>query len=196
MGGAGGWTMPRTEVLVADFPKTWILDDGAEVTVRPMVREDRARVAEFFRRIPEGDLRFLKDDVTNPRIIDQWVENLNYDRVLPLVAELDGRIIADASLHRRREGWRRHLGGLRVVVDPAFRQKGLASRLIDELTDIATSEGLDRLYAEIPADDAAALEVFRGRGFERVALFERNIIDPAGQYHDLVVLNLDLSQGS
>ncbi|MBI4391907.1 MAG: hypothetical protein HY575_08455, partial [candidate division NC10 bacterium] len=64
------------------------------------------------------------------------------------------------------------------------------------LTDIATSEGLDRLYAEIPADDAAALEVFRGRGFERVALFERNIIDPEGQYHDLVVLNLDLSQGS
>lgn len=187
--------MPRTEVLLADFPKTWVLDDGTKVTVRPMVREDRAKVAEFFRSIPEGDLRFLKDDVTDPRVIDQWVQNLNYGRVLPLIAEVSGRVIADASLHRRKEGWRRHLGGVRVVVDPTFRQKGVASRLIEELADIATREGLNRLYAEIPADNAAALGVFQALGFKQVAVFEGNIIDPAGKYHDLAVLNMDLTQG-
>jgi len=99
----------------------------------------------------------------------------------------------NASLHRRKVGWRRHLGGVRVVVDPAFRQRGLASRLIDELIDIATREGLERLYAEIPAENGAALDVFRKQGFLEVARFERNVIDPAGTYHDLVVLNLDLA---
>lgn len=186
--------MVKTDALLTDFPKTWVLEDGTKVTVRPMVSQDRDRLALLFKRISEEELLFLKEDVTDMRVIDQWIQNLNYDRVLPLVAEMNGRIIADASLHRRREGWRRHLGGVRVAVDPAYRHKGLASRLIDELMDIAKKEGLDRLYAEIPADDLAAVDVFERRGFKEVARFKGNIIDRAGEYHDLAVLHLELSE--
>ena len=186
--------MVKTQGLLTDFPKTWVLEDGTKVAVRPMVKQDRDELALFFKRIPEDELRFLKDDVTDIRVIDRWIQNLNYDRVLPLVVEANGRIIADASLHRRREAWRRHLGGVRVVVDPAYRHKGVASRLIDELTDIARKEGLDRLYAEIPADDQAAVGVFQGRGYAEVARFNRNIIDRAGKYHDLAVFHLELAE--
>ena len=182
------------EALWDDLPKSWILEDGTTVTVRPMVQHDRDRLALFFKRIPEDELRFLRDDVTDMRVIDRWIYNINYDRVLPLVVEEDHRIIADASLHRRKEGLRRHLGALRVVVDPEFRHKGLASRLIDELVSIARKEGLDRLYAEIPADDQAAINVFQDRGFTRVAVFEGDIIDLAGKYHDLALFHLELAQ--
>lgn len=185
--------MPKTGMLLAEFPKTWTLEDGIRVTVRPMVKEDRDRVARFFQQIPEGDRRLLKDDVTDRRVIGEWARRLDYDRVLPLIATVEARVVADASLHRRKVGWRRHLGGVRVVVDPTFRQRGLASRLIDELIDIATREGLERLYAEIPAENGAALEAFRKQGFQEVARFERNVIDSAGTYHDLVILNLDLA---
>ncbi len=186
--------MLRTAVkpLLADYPKTWNLAGGLQVTVRPMTAGDRDALVAFFQRIPNEDLRFLKENVKNPAVIDGWIEHLDYDRVLPLVAEVDGRIIADASLHRRKEGWRRHLGSLRIVVDPEFRERGLASRLIDELVDIATNEGLDRLFVEIPTDAEAALEVFEERGFRKVAVFEQNIIDLDGKYHDLAVLHLDL----
>lgn len=185
--------MERREAVLAAFPKSWVLEDGTKVAVRPMVKQDRDRLALFFKRVGEDEMRLLKDDVTDIRVIDHWIETLNYERVLPLVAEVNSRIIADASLHRRKEGWRRHLGGVRVVVDPAFRHKGLASKLIDELTDIATREGLDRLYAEIPADDKPAIDVFQARGFTQVALFERNILDRTGKYHDLAVYHLELA---
>jgi L-amino acid N-acyltransferase YncA len=185
--------MAKSEGKVTGFPKTWVLEDGTKVSVRPMEKQDRDKLVLFFKRIPEAELRFLKDDVTDTRVIDQWAKGLSYERVLPLVAEVNGRVIADASLHRRKEGWRRHLGGLRVVVDPAYRHKGLASRLIDELTEIARREGLDRLYAEIPADDQAAIDLFQNRGFKHVARFERNIIDRVGKYHDLAVYHLDLT---
>ncbi len=186
--------MEKNEELLADFPKTWILEDGTKVTVRPMVKQDRDRVALFFKRIGEDELCFLKDNVTDIRVIDRWIERLDYDRVLPLVADINGRIVADASLHRRKEGWRRHLGGVRVVVDPAFRHKGLASKLIDELTAVARKEGLDRLYAEIPADDQSAINVFQDRGFTRVAVFEGDIIDRTGKYHDMAVYHLELTE--
>ncbi|MFQ5657671.1 MAG: hypothetical protein ACE5G5_09040, partial [Candidatus Methylomirabilales bacterium] len=66
--------------------------------------------------------------------------------------------------------------------------------LIVELMDIARMEGLDRLYAEIPADDQPALDVFQGRGFKEVVLFRRNILDREGKYHDLAVLQVELSK--
>ena len=185
--------MAKVAEILAGFPKTWVLDYGAKVTVRPMVKEDRDKLAEFFKKIPEGDLKFLKDDVTDVRVIDQWVLDLNYERVLPLVVEMNGRIIADASLHRRKEGWRRHLASVRVVVEVAHRHKGLASRLIDELVDIAMKEGIERLYTELPADDRPAIDVFLKRGFKLVARFERNILDRAGKYHDLSLYHLDLA---
>ena len=184
--------MARTEALLTEFPKIWALEDGTRVTVRPMAKQDRDRLALFFRHIPEEDLRFLKDDVTDMQIIDQWITKLDYDRVLPLIAEVNGRIVADASLHRRKGGWRRHLGGIRVVVDPAYRHKGIATRLIEELTAVARKEGLDRLYVELPSDDQPAIEVFQARGFTEVARFERNILDRAGKYHDLAVYHLEL----
>jgi len=186
--------MPRIAEVLAGFPKTWILAYGAKVIVRPMVKEDRDGLVDFFKKIPEGDFRFLKDDVADARVIDQWVRDLDYERVLPLVVEKDGRIIADASLHRRKEGWRRHLASVRVVVDPTHRHKGVASRLIDELTDIAVKEGIERLYTELPTDDRAAIDVFQKRGFKLVARFERNILDRAGKYHDLAVYHLDLAE--
>ena len=186
--------MSSIEELLQDYPKSWVLEDGTKVTVRPLTKRDRDNLALFFKHIPEEDLRFLKDDVTDMRVIDKWIDNLDYERVLPLVADLDGRIVADASLHRRREGWRRHLAGLRVVVDPKFRHKGLAAGLVVELMDIAQAEGLGRLYTELPADDLPAIDVFKGRGFIEVARFQRNILDRAGKYHDLVVLHADLAK--
>lgn len=184
---------PRVQPFLADYPKTWNLREGIQVKVRPMTADDRDALVEFFRDTPNEDLRFLKEDVTNPQVIDGWIENLDYDRVLPLVAEADDRIVADASLHRRKEGWRRHLGGLRVAVEPEFREHGLASRLIDELVEIASKEGLDRVYAEVPSDAEAAMEVFEERGFVKVAEFEQNILDLEGNYHDLTVMHLDLA---
>jgi len=68
-----------------------------------------------------------------------------------------------------------------VVVDPEFRHRGLAAGLIVELMDIARMEGIERLYAEIPADDQPALDVFQGRGFKDVVLFRRNILDREGK---------------
>ncbi|HET7853916.1 MAG TPA: GNAT family N-acetyltransferase [Candidatus Methylomirabilis sp.] len=184
--------MAVTERSLIEYPQLWKLEDGTEVTVRPMVKEDRDKLADFFRRIPIQELRVLKDDVTDVAVIDQWARTLDYDRVLPLVVEVSGRIIADATLHRRRQGWRRHLGGVRVVVDPEFRHRGLASRLLAELAEVAAREGLVRLYVELPADDKPALELFRARGFKEVAGFKDQILDLKGKFHDLVVLHMDL----
>ena len=84
-----------------EFPKQVTLRDQTVVTLRPMVREDQEGLLAFFRRLAPEDRQFLKDDVTRPEIIQAWTRDLNYDRVLPILAEWEGRIVGDATLHRQ-----------------------------------------------------------------------------------------------
>ena len=37
------------------------------------------------------------------------------------MAEAEGKIVGDATLHMRKVGWKRHLGNVRVVVAKIFR---------------------------------------------------------------------------
>src|SRR4051812_12845319 len=88
-----------TEASIARYPKYLTLRDGTTAEIRPMIPQDVPMLTEFFHRIPEEDRFYMKDDVLSPDVLAGWAQNLNYERVLPLVAEEEGRIVANATLH-------------------------------------------------------------------------------------------------
>jgi RimJ/RimL family protein N-acetyltransferase len=174
------------------FPKKITLRDRTVVTLRPMVREDEAALLVFFRGLLPEDRQFLKDDVTRPEIIAAWARELNYDRVLPILAEFEGRIIGDATLHRQAYGWMRHVGEIRVVTDAYFRRRGLASAMAREIFYLALQAGLDKMVAEMVADQIAAIKVFEKLGFQQEARLANHIVDLQGRKHDLVIMTTDI----
>jgi RimJ/RimL family protein N-acetyltransferase len=174
------------------FPKQVTLRDQTVVTLRPMVREDKDKLLAFFRRLPPEDRQFLKDDVTRAEIIEAWARDLNYDRVLPILAESEGRVVGDATLHRQEFGWMRHVGEIRVVTDAFFRRRGLASAMAREIFYLALQAGLDKMVAEMVADQVAAIKVFEKLGFQQEARLANHTIDLQGRKHDLVILTTDI----
>ena len=176
----------------SEYPKTLTLRDGSTVTVRPLRSVDRDALGDFFRRLPEEDRKFLKDEVTRAEVIDAWCREINPARVLPLIAEAEGKVVADATLHRRRAGWLRHVGEVRLVVDPEYRRKGLGSRLLEELTLLGQAEGLEKLVAEMTPEEPAARKAFERQGFRQVAVVPDLVRDQTGTTRDLLILVLDL----
>ncbi len=176
------------------YPKRARLSDRTQVTLRLMVKKDQQALYEFFQRVSREDRLFLRDDVSKPATVQSWVEELDYARVLPLLALVDGRVVGDATLHRRVHGWTRHLGKVRLVIDPVYRQKGLGSLLIKELKEIARGLKLERLVVELMGSQQAALAAFRQLGFERAAVLYRHVKDRAGRPQDLVILIHDLEE--
>jgi len=168
------------------------LKDGTRVTLRPLVKEDRDRLLDFFRRVEEKDLMFLRSNVRDPAVIEHWVQNIDYSRVFPLIAEVDGRIVGDATLHMRKVGWKRHLGNVRVVVANEFQGRGLGTLLINEIVELANEFGLEKLVAEIHLQSVAALNAFKKAGFVVKAVFEDLVQDMAGRRGDLVVMVCDV----
>ncbi|MFQ5840699.1 MAG: GNAT family N-acetyltransferase [Candidatus Methylomirabilales bacterium] len=180
--------------MVKHYPKHEKLRDGTEVVVRLMVKEDQRALFEFFHKVPREDRLFLREDVSDPATIRAWVDGLNYDRVLPLLALIDGKVVGDGTLHRRAGGWTRHVGRVRLVIDPDYRGKGLGTLLIGELLEIGKGLQLERLVVELMGTQQAALLAFRHFGFERVAVLHRHLKDQAGRPQDLVIMIHDLME--
>src|SRR3990172_5481988 len=106
------------------YPKTLMLRDGTRVELRPLEAGDKIRLLQFFERIPEADRYYLKENVTAPEVIQSWVANIDFEWVIPIVALVEDKIVGDATLHRSRAPARRHIGEIRVVVDPEYRDIG------------------------------------------------------------------------
>ena len=124
------------DTVLRRFPLRATLNDESRVVIRPLAPDDKAELRNFSLRVPEEDRYYLNNNVTAPEIIREFTDGIDMERVVPLVAEHDGRIIADSTLHRSRRTGRRHIGELRIVVDPDFRGKGLGSRLTHELIEL------------------------------------------------------------
>jgi L-amino acid N-acyltransferase YncA len=174
---------------IPGYPTVHLTSDDTQMTIRPMVPEDEDALLDFFRSIPPEDRFYLKEDVTDPRIIARWVQTLDYSRVLPLLAFLDGRIVGDGTLHHRRAGARQHIGEVRVVVAPAYRNRGVGRGLLHKLIDIAGDKGLKTLMFEVVADtEPAARHTAQVLGFVPVAVLPAHVRDLGGTSHDLIIM--------
>ena len=79
-----------------------------------------------------------------------------------------------------------------MVVDPAYRHKGLGSHLLEEIILLAADAGVEKLVAEIVAEERAAIRAFQRFNFEQVAVLPGIVKDQTGRYQDLVVMVLDV----
>jgi L-amino acid N-acyltransferase YncA len=181
------------EILTASYPKSTSLDDGTPVTLRPLLKGDEVALAEYFRTLPPEDRLCLKDDVTDPKVIENWIYELNYDNLLPLIALHNGDIVGDATLHFSPIGWTRHMGEVRLTTSTQYRVRGLGSILIQNLIDIARRLGLEQLNAEIPPVLDKAFYLFEKMGFKDMAHLPGFVKDLQGTESDLVLMVKDLN---
>lgn len=180
------------EVALADYPKDLELKDGLKYVLRPLEATDEMAFHEFFLAVPNPERMFIKHRVTDPTVIHEWCQNIDLGRNLPLLAMLDGRIIADATLHQQLGGWKRHIGRVSVLVHPKFRGRGLAKALVMEIIDIARHLGLEKVEAEFIGDQQTAMKMFGLLGFLPLYRISDYVKDMEGVTHDYYLLGLDL----
>jgi RimJ/RimL family protein N-acetyltransferase len=182
-------------VFTSGYPKQIMLFNGKLATVRPMEGTDEKELLDFFRRLPEEDRFYLKDDVTSLEVIDQWARNINFFRTFPLLAIVDGKIVADATLHQKRPGGRRHVGEIRIAVDTEYRDQGMGTKMVKELIEVAYLRRLELVTMElVEGREAKAIGVAERLGFERRAVLTGHVKDHQGKSQDLVILELSVDR--
>jgi len=176
---------------IARFRQLATLPDGTRVLLRPLLPEDKDELWSLFQNISDEDRRYMRSDVSNKNVVTGWVDNLDYQKTLPLVAIVNTRIVGDATLHFRG-GPYRHVADVRIFLSKEFRHRGLGTVMLKTLIDIARKCALQFIVAEIVADQTRTIHAFQSLGFERVVTYPDFYLMPDGEAHDVAVLVLSL----
>jgi L-amino acid N-acyltransferase YncA len=144
----------------------------------------------FFAALPEGDLTFIKEEVTDPDTVRSWASGpASGGRWVAVDDEGadDGEVTGYVAV-RPLPGWSDHVGEVRLVVAPTRRGTGLGRELARRALVEAVGSGLTKLVVEIVAEQGAALALFTDHGFTGEALLTDHIRDRSGRLRDLMVL--------
>lgn len=180
------------ELEIQKYPKEIKLKDGSKCKLRPLHKDDEQNFHEFFVAVPEPERMFIKHRVIEPQVIRDWCQNIDLGHNLPLLALMDGKIVADATLHQQLGGWKRHIGRVSVLVHPKYRGRGLAKALVKEILDMARSLGLEKVEAEFIGEQNAAIKMFALLGFSNLVRLEDYVKDMQAISHDYVLMGVQL----
>lgn len=180
-------TTEQMEQVGSRSPRQATLRDGQAVELRLMGDDDRDAVLEFARALPDDDLLFLQANITEPAVVDAWLEDIRKGTTTTVLAFSNGAIIGDGSMHHHRAQWTRHIGEIRLLIGAGGRGQGLGRILADEIYAIANILGLRMLTAQMTFDQQAAISIFRRLGFQREAVLTDYVMDADGNARDLLV---------
>ncbi len=176
---------------IETYRRVATLHDGARILLRLMIQDDADALIQLYASAQPEDLRTVRDDVKNPDVVRAWADNLDYKRVLPLLALSGDRVVGNVTLHRRA-GPYIHIGEMRIFLARDFRGRGLGTEMLKTQVDLARKEGLHWLQAEIFASQPKVIKAFERFGFERRCVFEDYFMLPDGQTEDVAILMVRL----
>jgi RimJ/RimL family protein N-acetyltransferase len=176
----------------ANLPKQVKLADGATLDLRRMAADDRDAMLAFARALPEEDLLFLRVDLTDAGVVDEWIANLGSGHSCSVIAYDTDGLVGYATVHRNPAHWTRRVGEIRMNVSPRYRSRGLGRILSGEAFDIARAIGLRKLMANMTVDQRGAQNAFRRLGFIAEALLADYVEDRNGRARDLIIMSYDV----
>jgi acetyltransferase len=172
------------------------LSDGGRVLLRPLTADDRQGLIDLFTPQPDEETRYLRHNVRDEDLINAWIDTLDYESVFPLVAAVNERILGNATLHFN-EGPGRHRAEVRIFLTNEIRRRGVGTRMIQGLIEIARRRNIYLLEAQIVADQTPVIKAFKNLGFEQQCVLEDYFMLPDGDLRDVahLVLRLRASRG-
>ncbi|HCU87575.1 MAG TPA: hypothetical protein DGP39_08600 [Verrucomicrobiales bacterium] len=180
------------ELALKEIDKSFTSDDGVDLQIRIIENTDEKGLLGFFKALPAPELMFFKHRVTDADVISGWCGNITLDVNLPLLALDEGKVIAVATLHQNKGGWKRHIGRISCSVLPKYRQKGIAGKLVQELVDVARMSGLQKVEAEFIDKQEGGQKMFALLGFTHLVKLEDYVQDMQAINHDYVLMGMDL----
>jgi acetyl coenzyme A synthetase (ADP forming)-like protein len=145
-----------------------ILRDGATLRLRPPRREDTDELLEFFGALSQRSLylRFHGFARLGPELVEQLIDPNWHDRGALLGAFLedgDERVVAVANYERLRDPT---IAEAAFAVADAYQRRGIGTRLVEQLAELAGRQGIERIVAEVLSSNRDMLGVFEAIGFE------------------------------
>lgn len=159
---------PAIRPYPQQYVRSWIAKDGQSFILRPIRPEDEQRVIEFHHLLSDASvqLRYFHAMSLAARTTHERLTRVcftDYDREIALVAEATdgedrGRILGIARLVRMHSNGDAEFA---IIIADRAQGHGLGGELLKQLIDVAKSEGVDKLRAEVLRSNSGMLDLCR-----------------------------------
>ncbi|MDF1659034.1 MAG: GNAT family N-acetyltransferase [Verrucomicrobiales bacterium] len=180
------------DVLKDQFPVRLDLPSGISCAIRPISDEDEAAFRAFHEVIPEEEQLFIRSQIKDGSLFNEWVTDRQNVQHFALLAFVDGKLVAMGSLHQRPGGWKRHIGRVYFLTHPDYRGLGILDHLLEILVKISTQIGLTKLESELNGERKVAIESMGAIGFRELVRLPNYIRDMKAESHDYVLMGMNL----
>lgn len=170
-----------------NFREIVTIADGTRILIRPLVQEDHELLSSLFSSINGDDLRYFRHNVKDPEVIKGWMNNLDYNEVIPLLALVKDHPVGNATLHFG-QGPRRHIGEIRIYLSREFRKRGLGMKILRTIVDLGRKQGLHIIIAEVIAENIKLIKAFEKLGFKQQCTLEDYFMFPDGECTDVKLM--------
>ena len=176
---------------IKNFREMVTLKDGTYILLRPLNQDDEKHLLEFYLAVSDDDTRYIRHNIKDLALIHSWCEQLDYNKVLPVLAFVKDRVVGSASLHFF-EGPKRHISEVRLFLSRDFRKRGLGMKMIKALIELARKQGVGILQAEVIAEQTKVVKAFEMLGFKSQATLDDYFLFPDGDSRDVVFMTMSL----
>ena len=160
------------------YPAHWeadvLLSDGRTAHLRPISPEDGPALIAFYEGVSEQS-RYFRFFSAHPRLTQSDVERftvVDYDDRVALVVTLGDAIIAvagyDVTHPKQAE--------VAFLVQDRHQGRGIGQLLLEHLAQAAREHGVERFGAQVLADNARMLQVFREQGYRVSGEFADGVV--------------------
>ena len=104
--------------------------DAGDIEFRLMSRADEAAVLDFAQQLPTHDLLFLPRNISQPKVLSAWVNEIERGAITSLLAVKAGAVVGCGTLVCDPHSWSPHVGGIRMVVSVYGRPLYAATRVV------------------------------------------------------------------
>lgn len=162
----------RTRLVIRPVPAEWAADlvtrNGVKLRVRPVMPDDEALLAGFFRHVNPEDLRYRFLSAVREVDRDQLaaMTQIDYSRTMHFLAFVGETLVASAYLAAESDKTRAELA---ISVHADWKRKGVSWTLMEHVLRYAEAEGISSVESLESSQNRAALQMEREMGFETAA---------------------------
>lgn len=165
----------------------------SEIKVRPATPDDASAICLIYNQGIEDRIATLETDLRSPEERRQWLLARG-PRHPVIVAEVPGGVVGWGSLNRfnPRQAYD-FVADFSVYVERGWRGKGVGSRLLPRLIELARELGYHKLVLSAFPWNEGGMALYRKCGFRTVGVYrEQGKLD--GQWVDTIIMEKILDQ--
>jgi RimJ/RimL family protein N-acetyltransferase len=182
--------------------KRFTLASGKKVTLRVLQWEDLDGLLLFINTLVEErqvdststlyagfDRKVTREE--EAEWLAQTVVAIEGENVINIVADIDGKIVANGDVTRGRYKDTHHHGHLGLTMTRKYRGQGIGRRMIETLVRESSAAGLRTLDTKFLAENETARRAYEKAGFKQAGIIPHKVFRD-GKYFDGLIMAREL----